>query len=628
MKRLIAALATLLLLGGAAFAQPVPGPGPQPPPDPWVVSGNTINPNGREVVTTAPTTGASGFNLPHGTAPSSPNNGDVWTTTGGLYGQINGVTQGPYADTAHTNTFLALQNFDLGTGTEPAADTGTALAIYGANATTARSEITAFGATAVDSLRASNGTRASPSALTAGTLIASFNVHGYDGTAWTSTAYAAIHTYAEANWTSTSHPTEICIATTSASASASSVDNLCVHDNGQVQTNNIFGSTATNGTLNLYATNSLSASGDYVNIYAHNIQVAADVGGLTTLYVGAALNTGAIINIANSGAFGAGYQIWTPAANGVGTITFPATTDTLAGLAQNQTFTGNNGFTGTFSIANSGSLPSLANGSLALAGSATLGAVITGQGSSDDIIVENKSGGTVCAVATGSTTWSCAGLSTSTPLAVSSGGTSLATLTAHAVLIGEGTSNVAFATIGTAGRILFDQGSGNDPAFAAMSQDCTITDAGVITCLKTNNVSFGTAATVNTGTSGATIPLLNGNNTYSGTATFSSQIIPAYGTPTITSGNCGATTNGSLAAGSTNQSGQVQIGSANTTTCTINFSTTLSAAPLACTIEPANGTAASVATTGAYVSSISTTTFVITGNANSLKSSNYYYHCI
>jgi hypothetical protein len=34
-------------------------------------------------------------------------------------------------------------------------------------------------------------------------------------------------------------------------------------------------------------------------------------------------------------------------------------------------------------------------------------------------------------------------------------------------------------------------------------------------------LSLGTSATVNTGTSGATIPLLNGNNTFSGTATFS-----------------------------------------------------------------------------------------------------------
>jgi len=58
------------------------------------------------------------------------------------------------------------------------------------------------------------------------------------------------------------------------------------------------------------------------------------------------------------------------------------------------------------------------------------------------------------------------------------GGTGLATLTAHAVLLGEGTSNVGFATIGTAGRMLLDQGAGADPAFTTMSGDGSITSAG------------------------------------------------------------------------------------------------------------------------------------------------------
>jgi hypothetical protein len=42
-----------------------------------------------------------------------------------------------------------------------------------------------------------------------------------------------------------------------------------------------------------------------------------------------------------------------------------------------------------------------------------------------------------------------------------------------------------------------------------MSQDCTITNAGVITCLKTNNVSFGALATVTAGTGIATALAVN-----------------------------------------------------------------------------------------------------------------------
>ncbi len=47
------------------------------------------------LTTVASGTGSSGFNLPHGAAPSSPVNGDMWTTTSGLFVRINGSTVGP-----------------------------------------------------------------------------------------------------------------------------------------------------------------------------------------------------------------------------------------------------------------------------------------------------------------------------------------------------------------------------------------------------------------------------------------------------------------------------------------------------------------------------------------------------
>ena len=40
-------------------------------------------------------TGSATLNIPHGTAPSSPVNGDIWTTTAGIYVRINGSTVGP-----------------------------------------------------------------------------------------------------------------------------------------------------------------------------------------------------------------------------------------------------------------------------------------------------------------------------------------------------------------------------------------------------------------------------------------------------------------------------------------------------------------------------------------------------
>lgn len=52
------------------------------------------------VLTVASATGGAGLRLPHGAAPTSPTNGDLWTTTSGLYARINGTTVGPFAASA------------------------------------------------------------------------------------------------------------------------------------------------------------------------------------------------------------------------------------------------------------------------------------------------------------------------------------------------------------------------------------------------------------------------------------------------------------------------------------------------------------------------------------------------
>ncbi len=43
----------------------------------------------------AGTSAGAPFRIPHGVAPSSPGNGDMWTTTAGLFVRINGATVGP-----------------------------------------------------------------------------------------------------------------------------------------------------------------------------------------------------------------------------------------------------------------------------------------------------------------------------------------------------------------------------------------------------------------------------------------------------------------------------------------------------------------------------------------------------
>ncbi len=103
------------------------------------------------------------------------------------------------------------------------------------------------------------------------------------------------------------------------------------------------------------------------------------------------------------------------------------------------------------------------------------------------------------------------------------------------------------------------------------------------------------------------------------------QVIPAAGLPTIASGACGATTNGAIVAGSTNQSGSFTIGAAATTTCTVAFSATLSVAPKACTFSAMNAAAAAV-TVLPFMSAPTTGGFVFNGAV--LANTNWAYHCI
>lgn len=76
---------------------------------------------------------------------------------------------------------------------------------------------------------------------------------------------------------------------------------------------------------------------------------------------------------------------------------------------------------------------------------------------------------------------------------------------------------------GSTGAIQVNGGSGTFAGMPAMNGDATInTTTGAISVTKTGGVAFGTAATQNTGTSGATIPLLNSANTWSGVQSINS----------------------------------------------------------------------------------------------------------
>jgi len=107
----------------------------------------------------------------------------------------------------------------------------------------------------------------------------------------------------------------------------------------------------------------------------------------------------------------------------------------------------------------------------------------------------------------GSGTWAHTGafsatsFTVSTAIGVASGGTGRATLTAHGVLIGEGTAAVNQTTAGTAGQALVSGGASADPAFGITGVNgggtglATLTAHAVMLGEGTSNVAFAAPST-------------------------------------------------------------------------------------------------------------------------------------
>lgn len=93
----------------------------------------------------------------------------------------------------------------------------------------------------------------------------------------------------------------------------------------------------------------------------------------------------------------------------------------------------------------------------------------------------------------------------------SQGGTGLTTLTAHAVLLGEGISNVGFASPGAAGQMLLSTGLTTDPAFgnAATLIGATITASTIATTTVASTVTGVTGNGIENSTQLATDAFVN-----------------------------------------------------------------------------------------------------------------------
>jgi hypothetical protein len=79
--------------------------------------GSTVT-STRPYIAPAATTSIPSVRMPHGTAPTSPTNGDLWTTTGGVYARVNGVTKQLDSSGSGMAGTLADNQVAFGSGTD------------------------------------------------------------------------------------------------------------------------------------------------------------------------------------------------------------------------------------------------------------------------------------------------------------------------------------------------------------------------------------------------------------------------------------------------------------------------------------------------------------------------------
>jgi hypothetical protein len=192
---------------------------------PLNVAGGTMS---GKLTTAASIAGAAGLNLPPGTAPSIPANGDMWTTSANLFARVNGITY----NLTGAGGGSTPSTVNLNSGSLTTAQTGTLFQGQAADSTAARFEADAFGAIAAFTGVIYGGTRASPTAVTSGTQLSGINAYAYNGASVVG-PIVSFRTYAGENIASGHQGSKACIAVTP-NASTTLADQACVFPDGHM----------------------------------------------------------------------------------------------------------------------------------------------------------------------------------------------------------------------------------------------------------------------------------------------------------------------------------------------------------------------------------------------------------
>lgn len=163
---------------------------------------------------------------------------------------------------------------------------------------------------------------------------------------------------------------------------------------------------------------------------------------------------------------------------------------------------------------------------------------------------------------------------------VAGGGTGATTLTAHGVLMGEGTSPVVASSAGTAGQVFTSGGASADGAYAALGTNSGLTAHGVLVGEGNSPIAalaVGTTGQTLMGSTGAD-PAFTGSPSFSGSVTAGTTITATSGAITATNGNLVLGTEGnklvSTSVASTTTAGANSFGTVTLSSGTATISTT------------------------------------------------------
>lgn len=106
------------------------------------------------------------------------------------------------------------------------------------------------------------------------------------------------------------------------------------------------------------------------------------------------------------------------------------------------------------------------------------------------------------------------------PVVVSNGGTGLSTLTAHGLLVGEGTSNVVVTSAGTSGQLMQSGGGSADPNWTTATYPATAGSSGTLLTSNGTNIINTTATYPSASASAGKILISDGTNFITSTPTY------------------------------------------------------------------------------------------------------------